>query len=55
MRAQGLSELGKATNVWDALKWVFRWLPHYNVGKVMYDLTYNYQFSEQYRRSPWYV
>jgi len=47
----GLSALGKARGTWAALQVLFRWLPHYNVGIVLFKLSQNQ--AAQPMESPW--
>ena len=50
---QGLAALGKAKGAWTTLRLLFRWLPHYNVGIVLFQLTQNASQPDAARVSPW--
>lgn len=50
---EGLNEIEGARKAWDVLQWAFRWLPHYNVGKAVYNVAQNNALSERFRKSPW--
>jgi LSD1 subclass zinc finger protein len=50
---QGLAALGKARGVWSILQILFRWLPHYNVGIVLFKLSQNQAQPAYAQLSPW--
>ena len=50
---QGLAALGKARGVWSTLQILFRWLPHYNVGIVLFKLSQNQAQPSYAQLSPW--
>jgi len=47
--------VGGAAKAWNVLKWVFRWLPHYNVGKILYNLSSDAQLSGANQLGPWHM
>ena len=49
---RGLAALGKARGAWTVLQKLFRWLPHYNVGAVLFNLTQNANMPREARASP---
>ena len=49
---RGLAALGKARGAWAVLQKLFRWLPHYNVGAVLFNLTQNAAMPRDARASP---
>eukprot|EP00217_Crustomastix_stigmatica_P007793 CAMPEP_0183804176 /NCGR_PEP_ID=MMETSP0803_2-20130417/34669_1 /TAXON_ID=195967 /ORGANISM="Crustomastix stigmata, Strain CCMP3273" /LENGTH=537 /DNA_ID=CAMNT_0026048925 /DNA_START=131 /DNA_END=1744 /DNA_ORIENTATION=- len=50
---EGLTELATAQHVWKVLQWVFRWLPHYNVARAVYNISQNQHVKSTLRKSPW--
>jgi LSD1 subclass zinc finger protein len=50
---RGLAALGKARGAWEVLRQLFRWLPHYNVGAILFNLTQNAAMPAAARASPW--
>jgi ABC-type Na+ transport system ATPase subunit NatA len=50
---RGLAALGKAQGAWETLRVLFRWLPHYNVGAILFQLTQNAAMPPEMRASPW--
>jgi ATP-binding cassette subfamily A (ABC1) protein 1/ATP-binding cassette subfamily A (ABC1) protein 3 len=50
---RGLAALGKARGAWEVLRQLFRWLPHYNVGAILFNLTQNAALPAAARASPW--
>ena len=50
---QGLAALGKARGAWSVLQVLFRWLPHYNVGVVLFKLSQNQAQPSYAQLSPW--
>ena len=50
---RGLAALGKAQDAWTVLRQLFRWLPHYNVGAILFNLTQNAALPIDTRASPW--
>ena len=49
---RGLAALGKARGAWAVLQKLFRWLPHYNVGAILFNLTQNANMPREARASP---
>jgi ABC-type Na+ transport system ATPase subunit NatA len=50
---RGLAALGTARRTWAALRALFRWLPHYNVGAILVNLAHNAALPAPARASPW--
>ena len=48
---QGTSQ--SVDSAWDALQWIFRILPHYNLGKGLYNIAQNASLSDRFEQSPW--
>lgn len=38
---------------WDILQWIFRLLPHYNLGKGLYNIAQNEALGARFQMSPW--
>ena len=49
---RGLAALGKARGAWKVLQKLFRWLPHYNVGAILFNLTQNASMPTEARATP---
>ena len=49
---RGLAALGKARGAWAVLQKLFRWLPHYNIGTILFNLTQNANMPREARASP---
>lgn len=47
--------VGGAQDAWAAAQWVFRWLPHYNVGRILFNLSNDTLAAGQSKLGPWHA